>query len=357
MDPPPVQYVTTTDGFNVAFTVAGSGRPLVLMPWPFSNVSLIWHSPKRPLLDALAERFRLVQYDSRGQGMSTRGLSEYHSMEDYALDLDAVLDRLALDRCVLFAGPLFCHVAVRYAAQHPERVEALVLGDVRLDTAWGAFTYEDIARRDWELFLHILATSFSSSVLRGGPVELPYYRQSLDQGDCLKVFRTARDSTVREILPSVTTPTLVMQTRRLTQDSPESPWANDGRTIASLIPDARLLMFDGFGTALYSEGPEPPAAVLAIEDFLASLGLPEVSAELGPNSVQAALSTRLASPLSAREVELLRLVTQGKTNRQIAEELVISERTVINHRSHIFIKTGAENRAGATAYALRHGLA
>jgi len=54
---------------------------------------------------------------------------------------------------------------------------------------------------------------------------------------------------------------------------------------------------------------------------------------------------------------VLRLATQGKTNRQIAEELVISERTVINHLSHIFIKTGAENRAGATAYALRHGLA
>jgi DNA-binding NarL/FixJ family response regulator len=52
----------------------------------------------------------------------------------------------------------------------------------------------------------------------------------------------------------------------------------------------------------------------------------------------------------------LRLVSQGKTNREIAQDLVLSERTVINHLSHIFSKTGAENRAGATAYAIRHGL-
>jgi two-component system response regulator DegU len=50
------------------------------------------------------------------------------------------------------------------------------------------------------------------------------------------------------------------------------------------------------------------------------------------------------------------LVAQGKTNREIAAELFISERTVINHLSHIFIKTGAENRAGAAAFAIRHGL-
>ena len=61
--------------------------------------------------------------------------------------------------------------------------------------------------------------------------------------------------------------------------------------------------------------------------------------------------------LSAREVEVLRLVAQGKTNREIAAALVISERTVINHLSHIFAKTGTDNRAAATAFALRHRVA
>lgn len=61
--------------------------------------------------------------------------------------------------------------------------------------------------------------------------------------------------------------------------------------------------------------------------------------------------------LTAREQEVLRLVAQGKTNREIAAALVISERTAINHLSHIFAKIGVENRAGATAFALRHGIA
>jgi DNA-binding CsgD family transcriptional regulator len=61
--------------------------------------------------------------------------------------------------------------------------------------------------------------------------------------------------------------------------------------------------------------------------------------------------------LSAREVEVLRLVAQGRTNREIADALSISERTVANHLTAIFTKTGVENRAGAAAFALRQGLA
>ena len=61
--------------------------------------------------------------------------------------------------------------------------------------------------------------------------------------------------------------------------------------------------------------------------------------------------------LTAREVEVLRLVAAGKTNRDIAEELVISLNTVLRHVSNIFGKTGSANRADATMYAARKGLA
>jgi DNA-binding CsgD family transcriptional regulator len=61
--------------------------------------------------------------------------------------------------------------------------------------------------------------------------------------------------------------------------------------------------------------------------------------------------------LSGREVEVLRLVALGQTNRAIARALVLSERTVAHHLTSVFTKIGVDNRAGATAYALRHGLA
>jgi DNA-binding CsgD family transcriptional regulator len=63
-----------------------------------------------------------------------------------------------------------------------------------------------------------------------------------------------------------------------------------------------------------------------------------------------------ASPLSDREVEVLRLVAQGRTNRQIGTRLRISEHTVARHLSNIFTKLGVGSRAAATAYAYEHHL-
>jgi DNA-binding CsgD family transcriptional regulator/tetratricopeptide (TPR) repeat protein len=66
---------------------------------------------------------------------------------------------------------------------------------------------------------------------------------------------------------------------------------------------------------------------------------------------------RLPAGLSVREAEVLGLVARGKSNREIAEDLVLSEKTVVNHVTSIYGKTGANNRATATAFAIRHGLA
>lgn len=63
-----------------------------------------------------------------------------------------------------------------------------------------------------------------------------------------------------------------------------------------------------------------------------------------------------ASPLTRREGEVLRLVAQGKTNRGIAHELGIAEKTVARHVANIFTKLGVTSRAAATAYAYEHGL-
>ncbi|MDF3147131.1 helix-turn-helix transcriptional regulator, partial [Streptomyces sp. T21Q-yed] len=60
--------------------------------------------------------------------------------------------------------------------------------------------------------------------------------------------------------------------------------------------------------------------------------------------------------LTEREIQVLRLVAAGRTNRAIAGELVISEHTVARHLNNIFAKLDVSSRAAATAYAYRHGL-
>ena len=63
-----------------------------------------------------------------------------------------------------------------------------------------------------------------------------------------------------------------------------------------------------------------------------------------------------AGGLTARELEVLRLVATGKTNRSIAADLFLSEKTVARHVSNIFAKLGVPSRAAATAHAYEHGL-
>ena len=64
-----------------------------------------------------------------------------------------------------------------------------------------------------------------------------------------------------------------------------------------------------------------------------------------------------SDPLTARECEVLRLVAAGMTNRGIANELFLSEKTVARHVSNIFTKLDLSSRSAATAYAYQHGLA
>ena len=68
------------------------------------------------------------------------------------------------------------------------------------------------------------------------------------------------------------------------------------------------------------------------------------------------MARRTAGGLTAREVQVLALVATGKTNRAVASELVISEKTVAAHVSSIFTKLGLSSRSAATAYAYEHHL-
>lgn len=65
---------------------------------------------------------------------------------------------------------------------------------------------------------------------------------------------------------------------------------------------------------------------------------------------------RPVAGLTAREVEVLRLVAAGKSNREIAAELYLSVKTIARHLSNIFGKIDGSSRAAATAFAYEQGL-
>jgi DNA-binding NarL/FixJ family response regulator len=97
----------------------------------------------------------------------------------------------------------------------------------------------------------------------------------------------------------------------------------------------------------------------------AAAGQSILDADVQRRLVTAATAARPAAPLpqaappdnlTAREVEVLRLIAAGRSNAQIAKELFVSEATVKTHINHLFAKTGVRDRAQAVRYAYRHGL-
>ena len=66
-------------------------------------------------------------------------------------------------------------------------------------------------------------------------------------------------------------------------------------------------------------------------------------------------SNSVQMSLSAREMEIIELVADGLTNQEIAQKLTISKRTVDNHVSNMFTKTGSKNRVALLNWAMDHG--
>ena len=90
----------------------------------------------------------------------------------------------------------------------------------------------------------------------------------------------------------------------------------------------------------------------AIEYALASPDCPPPTTGT-PDEPSAGLQT---VPLTRREHQIVALIARGLTNRQIAEELVIGERTVHTHVGHILRKLGLATRTQIAAWALEHGV-
>ena len=335
MEAPPVQYVATRDGWSIAYTVTGAGQPMIFFPPGFESVHTLWrYYPE--WMRGLAARFRLICFDARGEGLSQRGLPEGLSLSDLGLDLEAVTDRFKDESFVFYACGARGHDAVRFALKNPGRVRAMIWNIASIDnSAWPSAFFRDLSSQNWLLFLDALAGHSTSREERRMRAEDHAACVNLED---LQIFiRVQEVSSVEDELQAFRVPLLVLHPR----DFPSLP-VEESMKVAARATNARFVPIDG--DIVYGDAGQGFAA---IDDFIASLPADEATSPA---------SSEPAAGLSTREIEVLRLVAAGRSNQQIADELVISVNTVNRHVSNIYAKTGSANRAEAATYAARNGI-
>jgi pimeloyl-ACP methyl ester carboxylesterase/DNA-binding CsgD family transcriptional regulator len=345
---PGVRYARTRDGINIAFWTLGEGTPFVHLTPGTTASDGEWEMPEcRSWYERLASKWKLVRYDNRGEGLSDRDVSE-RLLEASVIDLETVVDHLGLDRFVLF-GPWYGGPpAITYAARHPQRVSHLIL--------WCTFArgsewlrqpqlqaVRSLVGKDWVVYTEAVA-----HVILGWSEGEPanryaaLLRESVTPEYLQNFYDRVNDWDVSALLSQVSAPTLVLHRRQhsLGLDVP--------RGLAAGIRNSRLVVLDGGSTAPYLGDTE--AILAAIDEFLGE-GESRPATPRLPGAEPC-----VPGLLTARELEVLRLVAGGRTNNEIAEELVLSIRTVARHITNIYAKIGARGRAEATAYSIRHGL-
>jgi DNA-binding NarL/FixJ family response regulator len=158
--------------------------------------------------------------------------------------------------------------------------------------------------------------------------------RSTTAGAAAALYRARGRVNVCDLAPQVCARTLVMHAR----DDRVVP-VQEGRLLATLIPDAHFILLDSANHILLEQEPAWDVFLSEIEAFLgtdARSGLP-----IG------------AAGLTARELEVLRLVSEGLTNQSIAGRMCLSVRTVERHLTNIYAKLQVSGKAGrASAAAL-----
>ena len=126
------------------------------------------------------------------------------------------------------------------------------------------------------------------------------------------------------------------------------------------MPDRLVAAAVGYQSALeprpYREALSPESAARRLRARVRDGELDEVAVDAVLQAAGHASHQSKPRPggLTAREVEVLRMVAQGASNKEIATKLVLSEKTVRNHVERTYAKIGVSNRIGASMYALEH---
>ncbi|MEX2158736.1 MAG: adenylate/guanylate cyclase domain-containing protein [Dehalococcoidia bacterium] len=266
---PQIQYAKTSDGVSIAYWSIGEGEPLVYMPnviW--SHAQLEWQFPEmRRWYEKLATRHTLVRFDMRGTGLSQRTVADY-SLETLQLDLQAVVERLGLERFALFAAINAAPVAIAYAARQPGRVSNLMLwcyapnADMMGSRYASLQALQQVMDRDWETYTETRAgLEFGWSEGELAHRYATFLRECITPQMALRAYGAVEAFDVSSFLPRIASPTLVVHRQQLFFWGVEA-----SRDLAAQIPGARLALVAGVSAAPFFG--DVDGAIAVLDNFL-----------------------------------------------------------------------------------------
>ena len=251
--PAPDTHYAKSAGVNIAYQVVGDGPiDLVHVPGWISHVELAWELPElADSFERLASFSRLILFDKRGTGMSDPvGATELPTLEQRMDDVRAVMDAVGSERAAIFGASEGGNMSMLFAATYPERTIALSTFGCTAKRVWSpdypwaptpgarAEAFADV-ERNW-----MTGMGWGDLAPSLGPDALAeigrYYRRCASPGAALALMKMNTYVDVRDVLPAIQAPTVVMH-----RIDDRDANVEEGRYIAGRIPGARYVEFPG----------------------------------------------------------------------------------------------------------------
>ncbi len=272
-----IRFCDARDGTKIAYATIGSGKPILKAANWLNHLEFDWNSPiwGRTFTE-IARRRTFVRYDERGCGLSDWTVADL-SFDAFVDDLEAVADKLALERFPLLGMSQGCAVAIEYAVRHPDRVTGLILlGGYAAGWRQHA-SPEERALREAILTLTELGWGTDNPAYRqifsqtfmpqANAEELDWFnefqRLTTSPGNAARFQDAFGHIDVRDRLADVKAPTLVLHSRH-DQRIP----IDLGRAIAAGIPDAHFVPLESCGHILLDREPAWEACFEAVRRFM-----------------------------------------------------------------------------------------
>ena len=359
--PQTIRFCRSPDGVRIAFARLGQGPPLIISTCWLSHLEYDLESPVwRHWVQGMAGIATTIRYDERGFGLSDWEVPDF-SFESRINDLEAVVEAAGFDRFALLGMSQGGPVAIAYALRHPERVSRLILHgsytasvgptaeSAELEDAFTRMIEVGWARPEGR-FRRVFTDMLMPAAT---PEQMTWVddlmRMSTSTANAVAFRQQRRDLDIGDLLPRLDVPTLVLHAR--------GDQANDfaeGRRLAAEIPGARLVTLESANHVLLADDPAWPVFLSEIDEFLepdrrasGNVLLHANSRDMNGNEP----GSRGLAGLTARELEVLRLVAAGQDNKDIAATLTLSIRTVERHLQTVYRKLDLAGSAQRTAAA------